>query len=134
MKRAIITGAAPEPAGPYSQAVVAHGLLFVSGQGPVDPATGDFVTTDFAAQAEQALANLAAVVEASGGSLNDAVKVTVYLSDLALSGEFNEIYARRMPKPWPARSICQSAMVAFDVSVDVVVALGNPFNTPLKSP
>lgn len=123
MKRVVATDVAPTPKGPYEQAIVAKGLLFVSSQGPVDPQSGTYVTDSVEAQALQTLANVQALVEAAGASLADAVKVTLYLSDLALAPAVNEVYARHMPRPWPARSICQSAMVGFDVAMDVVVAM-----------
>lgn len=123
MKQIVTSKAAPTPKGPYNQAVQVGGFLFVSGQGPVDPGTGEFVTDSFAAQVEQTLDNIRAIVEAAGASMDQVAKVTVYLSDLAMAAEFNEIYAQRVPKPWPARSICQSAMVGIDVAVDAIVAV-----------
>src|SRR5690554_181856 len=88
------TERAPAPVGPYAQAVATGDLVFVSGQVPLDPATGRLVEGDVVAQAERVLANLAAVLEAAGSSLDRVLRTTVYLADLADFPRVNEVYAR----------------------------------------
>ena len=100
----ISTDAAPAAAGPYSQAIRTGELVFTAGQLGTDPATGEFAGDDVAAQAEQALANLAAILEAAGSGLDRLVKVTVFLVDIGDWPAVNEVYARRVPEPFPARS------------------------------
>jgi 2-iminobutanoate/2-iminopropanoate deaminase len=103
-RRAIATDRAPGAGGPYSQAIVAGELVFCAGQLGTDPATGDFAAPDVAGQTEQVLANLAAVLEAAGSGLDRLVKVTAFLADIGDFEAFNEVYARVMPQPYPARS------------------------------
>jgi 2-iminobutanoate/2-iminopropanoate deaminase len=128
MKRIIRTDAAPKAIGPYSQAVLADGWLFCSGQIPLDPATGALVGAgDAAAQAERVLDNLAAVVKAAGGSMADAVKVTIFLKDMGTFAAVNEVYARRFPGDAPpARATVEVARLPKDVLVemDLVARIG----------
>lgn len=99
------TRAAPAPLGPYSQAVVHAGLIFVSGQIPLDPVSGELVEGGIEAQARRAFANLEAVLEAAGSSLDDALRVGIYLTDLTLFPRVNEIYAGLFSRdPRPART------------------------------
>ncbi|MGQ0608190.1 MAG: Rid family detoxifying hydrolase [Chloroflexota bacterium] len=104
MREAISTDGAPAAAGPYSQAIRAGELVFTAGQLGLDPATGEFATDDVAGQADRALANLAAILEAAGSGLDRLVKVTVYLADIGDWPAVNEVYARKVPEPFPARS------------------------------
>ena len=104
-KQIIHTDHAPAAIGPYSQAVRAGNTVYFSGQIPLDPATGNLVEGDIAAQARRAFDNLKAVAEAAGGSLEDIVKINVYLTDLANFIKFNEIMARYVPEPYPARAV-----------------------------
>jgi 2-iminobutanoate/2-iminopropanoate deaminase len=119
------TDRAPVPKAPYSQGVIsaAGRYLFVSGQTPVDPATGQRVTGDFDLVARRVLDNLSAVVEAAGGSLQNAVKVNVYLRDMADFTVFNEIYAQYFTGVLPARTTIRADLTGFSVEVDAVVAL-----------
>jgi reactive intermediate/imine deaminase len=103
-KQIIRTDAAPKAIGIYSQAVRAGDTVYVSGQIPLDPATGELVTGDIEAEIRRAFDNLAAIAKAAGGSLADAVKVTVFLTDLAHFAKVNEIMAQYVPEPWPARA------------------------------
>lgn len=103
-KEIISTSKAPAAIGPYSQAVRTGLVVFTSGQIGLDPATGELVGPDFEAQVRRAFANLAAVAEASGATLGNAVKFTLFLTDLAQFGKVNEIMAERVPQPFPARS------------------------------
>ncbi len=98
------TDAAPGAIGPYSQAVVTDGWIFASGQIPLDPQTGTLVKGDVAAQTDRVLQNLAAVLAAAGGSLQTAVKTTVFLADMAFFGDMNAVYERHFGDHKPARS------------------------------
>ncbi|MBQ0049206.1 MAG: RidA family protein [Bacteroidales bacterium] len=98
------TDLAPAAIGPYSQAIKAGGLVFASGQLPIDPSTGAFVEGGIAAQTHQGLKNAAAILEAAGTSLQRVVKTTVYLSDIANFAAMNEVYAQYFSEPYPARS------------------------------
>jgi len=114
------TGAAPAPVGPYSQAVERAGLLFLSGQIALDPATGKLVPGDVEAQARRVLENLRAVLEAAGASLADVVRTTVYLIDLAEFPRVNAVYAEHFAgRPRPARSTVQVAALPLDARVEI---------------
>jgi reactive intermediate/imine deaminase len=107
-ERTIIhTQDAPAAIGPYSQAVRAGDTVWISGQIPLDPATGELVPGAFPEQAEQVFRNLAAVARAAGGTLDDAVRLTLYLTDLSEFATVNEIMARHLSEPWPARAAVQ---------------------------
>ncbi len=103
-REVIRTDAAPAAAGPYSQAIRAGDLVFTAGQLGLDPATGEFSGDDVGTQAERALANLAAVLDAAGSGMDRLVKVTVLLADIGDWPAVNEVYARLIPEPFPARS------------------------------
>jgi reactive intermediate/imine deaminase len=118
----ISSAGAPPPAGAFSQAIRVGDLLFLAGQAPFD-AAGNRVGETVAEQTKQALENLDAVARAAGGSLQNAVRVGVYLSDLAHFAEMNEVYAAFFDEPYPARTTIQTDFVAFDVEIDAVVAL-----------
>ena len=102
-RHAVSTEHAPPAIGPYSQAIVANGLVFCSGTAGIDPATGA-VVDGIEAQTEQALLNLAAVLAEAGASINDVVKTTIFYTDVEDFARLNEVYARHMPDPPPARS------------------------------
>ena len=104
MREVISTDAAPAAAGPYSQAIRAGELVFTAGQLGIDPATGELIGDDVQAQADRSLANVRAILEAVGSGLDRLVKVTVYLADIADWPAVNEVYAREVPQPFPARS------------------------------
>ncbi len=123
-RRAIETSAAPPALGPYSQAVVAGGLVFCSGTAGIDPATG--VAPDgIEAQTEQALTNLAAVLEAAGSSMAHLVKTTIFYADVDDFARLNEVYARHMPDPPPARSAPANVRLprGLLVSIDAIAVL-----------
>jgi 2-iminobutanoate/2-iminopropanoate deaminase len=103
-RQAVSTGAAPAAIGPYSQGIVSGDLVFCSGQLGLDPGTGELVDGGVEAQAERALRNLTAVLDAAGASPADIVKTTIFLADMADFAAVNAIYARYMPEPPPARS------------------------------
>lgn len=110
---------APAAIGPYSQAVVSDGWIFCSGQIPLDPATMELVTGDAAAQTEQVLANLEAVLKAAGGSLGSVVKTTVFLSDMAHFGAMNEVYGRHFGEHRPARATVAVRTLPKNVDVEI---------------
>lgn len=126
-KEEVATDRAPEAIGPYSQAVKIGRYLFLSGQIPIDPATGDAVTGPIAAQARQALSNLKAVVEEGGASMNDVVKTTVYITDILLFSDVNEVYADFFTKPYPARATVQVSGLprGVDIEIDAIAVVGD---------
>ena len=119
MKEIISTEKAPGAIGPYSQAVKVGGLVFVSGQIPIDPATGNFVSEDVAEQTEQVLKNLSAVLEAAGSSMAKVVKTTVFLADMNDFAVMNEIYGRYFSEMSPARATVQAARLPRDARVEI---------------
>jgi 2-iminobutanoate/2-iminopropanoate deaminase len=123
---------APAAIGPYSHAVSVAGLLFCSGQIPLDPASGELVGVDPAQQAERCLLNLQAVCAAAGTSLANAVRVTVYMTDLACFGEVNAVYASFFASEPPARVTVEVAGLPRDalVEIDAVVALAQSDRAP----
>ena len=124
MKQIIETDQAPQAIGPYSQAVVAGGFVFASGQIPIDPATGQFVEGGIAEQTEQVLRNVSRLLEAAGTSLARVVKTTVFLADMNDFAAMNETYARFFGAQPPARSTVQAARLPRDARVEIeVVAL-----------
>lgn len=124
-KRVIQTDAAPQAIGPYSQAVVAGETLYVSGQIPLVPETMELETGDFGASARRVFRNLQAVVEAAGGRLDQVVKVTVYLTDMAHFPVVNEVLAEFFDEPYPARAAVGVAELPKGAAVeaDAIVAL-----------
>jgi 2-iminobutanoate/2-iminopropanoate deaminase len=121
--RRITTANAPQAIGPYSQGVIANGLLFTAGQIAIDPQTGRLVEGGFAEQTERVLRNVSAVLEAAGAGWGDVVKTTVYLHDMADFPTFNEMYGRHIGDARPARSTVQAAGLPRGalVEIDAVV-------------
>lgn len=122
MRRAVSTEAAPPPGGAYSQAIVAGGFVFLAGQGPF-AADGRRVEGSFVEEARQTFENLAAVAEAAGGSLADAVRVGVYLRNMENFAAMNELYREFFTDPLPARTTIQSDLPGFEIEVDAVLWL-----------
>jgi 2-iminobutanoate/2-iminopropanoate deaminase len=118
----IATDRAPAPAGTYSQAIAANGLLWIAGQTPRAPG-GTRITGSFEEQARQTLDNVEAVAHAAGTTLSAAVKVNVYVRDTADRGKFDEIYREYVGHPAPARCLVQSDLPGFDIEVDAVLVL-----------
>jgi 2-iminobutanoate/2-iminopropanoate deaminase len=124
VKQIIQTDRAPQAIGPYSQAVKARGLVYASGQIPIDPATGQFVAGGITEQTEQVLKNLAAVLEASGSGLDKVVKTTVFLADMEEFAAMNEVYAQFFSSEPPARATVQAAVLPRNAKVEIeVIAL-----------
>jgi 2-iminobutanoate/2-iminopropanoate deaminase len=115
----VSTDDAPKAIGPYSQAIVADGWVYCSGQIALDPTTGQVVVGDVAAQTERALANLAAVLEAAGASLGTVVKTTVFLADMADFAAMNAVYERHFAGHRPARSTVAAAGLPRSVRVEI---------------
>ncbi len=118
---AVHTDNAPGALGPYSQAIVTDGWIFASGQIAIDPATGALVEGDASQQADQVLKNLAAVLDAAGGSLQTVVKTTVFLSDMALFADMNAVYARHFGDHRPARATVAVGGLPRGVDVEIEV-------------
>ena len=124
MREVIATDQAPKAIGPYSQAIRAQGLIFTSGQIPIDPATSQIVAGDVSAQTERVLKNLAAVLQASGSSLEKVVRSTVFLKNMGDFAAMNEVYGRYFKQAPPARSTVEVARLPKDVLVEIdVIAL-----------
>jgi 2-iminobutanoate/2-iminopropanoate deaminase len=125
-KETIRTGEAPAAIGPYSQAVVAAGVLYASGQIGLDPKTGALVTGGFEAEAKQVIANLRAVAQAAGMTLSDAVRLTVYVVDLSDFARLNEMLAETLSEPYPARATVQVAALprGARVEIDMIATKG----------
>ncbi len=119
MRQVISTPSAPKAIGPYSQAIRAAGLLYLSGQTPLDPATGQMVEGDIGKQTARVLDNLKAVLEAAGSSLERAVKTTVYLKDMNEFTAMNEVYKRYFPEDPPARSTIEAARLPRDARIEM---------------
>lgn len=126
MKKIVSTDRAPKAIGPYSQAVIddmsrpgSRQLAFLSGQIPLDPATGQVIDGDIAAQTERVLENIKAVLEAAGASLGSVLKTTVFLKDMGDFGRMNEVYGRYFSENPPARSTIQAAKLPRDVMVEI---------------
>ncbi len=119
MKEVVSTENAPGAIGPYSQAVKVGNLVFLSGQIPIDPETGEFVSEDVAEQTKQVLHNLSAVLDASGASLDSVVKTTVFLADMNDFAAMNEVYAEGFGENKPARATVQAARLPRDAKVEI---------------
>lgn len=118
-KAKINSNAAPAAIGPYSQAILAEHTIYVSGQLPIDPVTGEFAGEDIASQTRQSLKNLKFILEQAGMSMTDVTKTTVYLSDIAEFGAMNEIYAEFFAEPYPARVAFQVAALPKAAKVEI---------------
>ncbi len=117
--KSITTESAPQAIGPYSQAIVANGMVYASGQIALDPTTMEIVGDDVVQQTKRVLANLAAVLEAAGSGLQQVVKTTVYLSDMGEFSQMNEEYARHFGSHRPARATVEVARLPKDVRVEI---------------
>jgi 2-iminobutanoate/2-iminopropanoate deaminase len=118
-RQIIATDKAPKAIGPYSQAVAANGFLFTSGQLPIDPSTGQMVTGTIEDQAHQVFKNLSAIAQKAGAGLADAVKTTVFLSDINDFKAVNAVYAQYFTEPFPARSAFQVGALPLNAGIEV---------------
>ena len=119
MNNAISTEKAPAAIGPYSQAVKAGDTIYVSGQLPIDPATGAFAGDDITAQTRQSLTNIRSILEAAGADMSKVVKTTVLLKNIADFAAMNEVYAQFFCEPYPARAAFQVAALPKDALVEI---------------
>ena len=126
MRQAVSTPSAPKAIGPYSQAIRAGSLLFVSGQVPIDPATGQIVSGDIAAQTHRVFQNIGEILKAGGASFDHVVRTTVFLADMNDFAAMNEAYATYFTTPAPARATVQVSRLPRDarVEIDVIAAFG----------
>lgn len=118
-KQAIYTKKAPAPIGPYSQAVKIDNMIYISGQIPIDTKTGELVTGDFYKQANQVMTNLLGITKAAGGTLDDIVKVTVYMTDLSNFAILNKVMVEYFNKPYPARVAIEVKGLPTQASVEI---------------
>lgn len=119
MKESVQTENAPKAIGPYSQAIKANGMLFASGQVPIDPATGEIIIGTIGEQTERVFRNLQAVLEAAGTSFDKVVKTTVFLADLKDFAEMNQAYAKFFAEAPPARSTVEVSRLPKDARVEI---------------
>ena len=119
MKEVISTAHGPKAIGPYSQAIRANGFIFISGQVAFDPATGNLVEGDIAAQTDRVMKNLKAIVEAGGSTLDKVVKTTVFLKDMNEFTKMNEVYGKYFASAPPARATVEVARLPRDVRVEI---------------
>jgi 2-iminobutanoate/2-iminopropanoate deaminase len=126
VRQAVSTPSAPKAIGPYSQAIRAGSLLFVSGQVPIDPATGQIVNGDIAAQTHRVFQNIGEILKAGGASFDHVVRTTVFLADMNDFAAMNEAYATYFTAPAPARATVQVSRLPRDarVEIDVIAAFG----------
>lgn len=115
----ISTDEAPASIGPFSQAIRDDDTVYVSGQGPVDPDSGDIVDGDVGTQTAQTLDNIDAILRAAGGSLDDVVKTTVFVRDMADYDDVNAVYSERFRDPYPARSAVEVVALPIDIDVEI---------------
>ena len=124
MREVIATEQAPQAIGPYSQAIRAQGLIFTSGQIAIDPATAQIIAGDVSAQTDRVLKNLAAILQASGSSLEKVLRCTVFLKNMGDFAAMNEVYGRYFQQEPPARSTVEVARLPKDVLIEIdVIAL-----------
>ncbi len=121
MRDVVLTDRGPKPIGPYSQAIRANGLLFVSGQVALDPKTGEMTEADIRKQTERVLENVRGIVEAAGSKMTHVVKTTVFLKDMNDFGTMNEVYAGYFTSTPPARSTVQVSRLPKDALVEIEV-------------
>lgn len=118
-KTAVYTDKGPKAIGPYSQAIKVPGFMFISGQTPLDPATGEMVGTDVLVQTKRVLDNIEGILNSQGLGMADVVKTTVFLKDMNDFSAMNKVYAERFPEPAPARSTVQVARLPKDALVEI---------------
>jgi 2-iminobutanoate/2-iminopropanoate deaminase len=125
VRKAVSADGAPKAIGPYSQAIRAGSLLFLSGQIPIDPATGQMVDGDIAQQTHRVFKNLSAILQEAGASFDNVVRTTVYLADMNDFAAMNEVYGTYFSSPAPARATVQAARLPRDarVEIDLIAAL-----------
>jgi reactive intermediate/imine deaminase len=119
MRKAVTTDKAPRPIGPYSQAIIDNDLVYVAGQGPANPATGQLELGDVASQTRRTFQNLRAIVEAAGSSMDRVIRCNVYLKDIADFAAMNEVYKEQFQAPYPARTTIQAGALPGGIAVEI---------------
>jgi len=120
-KKALETDKAAIPGGPYSQAIIHNGLIYLSGQGPIDPQTNQVVHGTIEQETELSMENIRIILEEAGSSLSKVLQITAYLLTMREYGRFNEVYRRYFPKEPPARTCIQAARLPFDIRIEISV-------------
>lgn len=120
----VSTDDAPDAIGPYSQGIIDDGQVYVSGQGPVDPQTGEVVSDDVTEQTERTLENVGAILEAAGTSLENVIHANVYVTDMDDYEAVNEVYAQYMSEPYPARAAMEVSRLPIKIAVEIEVVAG----------
>ena len=125
--KSVLTPNAPAPGGHYSQAVIHNGLVYVAGQLPIDPKTGERKLGSIEEQAEKTLENVRAILQAAGSDMNRVLKMTVYISDIDLWGKVNQVYARILGDHRPARAIVpvKELHYGFQIEIEAIAAIGD---------
>jgi 2-iminobutanoate/2-iminopropanoate deaminase len=124
MRKAIFTAKGAAPQGPYSQAIVADGpTVYIAGQGPLDPESGELVLGSFREQAERTFQNIGILLEAAGSSWEHVVKVSAFLADHGDFPEFNEVYRKYLKEPYPARTTVQAGLGQIAIEVDCIAVV-----------
>ena len=119
MRKAIVTDKGPKPVGPYSQAIVEGGFIFVAGQGPINPGTGSLELGDARSETKRVFENMRAILEAAGSSLEHVVRCNVYLRDINDFAAMNEVYATYFTAPFPARTTIQAGALPGGIAVEI---------------
>jgi len=118
-KKALETDKAAIPGGPYSQAIIYNGMIYLSGQGPIDPQTNQVVHGTIEQETELSIENIRIILEEAGSSLSKVLHITAYLLNMREYGRFNDVYRRYFPKAPPARTCIQAAKLPFDIRVEI---------------
>ena len=118
-KKAFKTDKAAIPGGPYSQAIIYNGIIYLSGQGPIDPQTNQVVHGTIEQETELSMENIRIILEEAGSSLSKVLQITAYLLNMREYGRFNEVYRRYFPEEPPARTCIQAARLPFDIRVEI---------------
>jgi 2-iminobutanoate/2-iminopropanoate deaminase len=129
MREVIRTSDGPQPRGPYSQAIVADGFVFVAGQVPVNPSTNELELGDVGSETRRTLQNIRAILEAAGSSLRDVVRVGVFLADLKEFDAMNAVYREFFPEDPPARTTVGAQLPKIKVEIDCIARVSKPRNT-----
>ena len=128
MREVIRTSQGPQPRGPYSQAIVADGFVFVAGQGPVNPKTNELELGDVGSQTRRTLENIRAILEAAGSSLRDVVRVGVFLADIKDFDAMNAVYGEFFPQDQPTRTTVGAQLPRIKVEIDCIARVSKPAN------
>jgi len=128
MREVIRTAKGPQPRGPYSQAIVADGFVFVAGQGPANPSTNELELGDVGSETRRTLQNIQAILEAAGSSLRDVVRVGVFLADIRDFDSMNAVYREFFPQDPPARTTVGAQLPKIKVEIDCIARVSKPLN------